>query len=291
MQVAECLRRTEIAAPAMITPPLYKKIAVASTFSPRFLQVLSEAKRIRERFGSELSLIYVGSHNDEIDRKFSEVLTELELPLDSAIYYAQGDPATGILRTVDEQKIDMIVAGALEKEVVLHPFLGNVARRLVREASCSVMLFTEPNIRPKPLQIIVFVADYSDHGREALQKAIVLAAAEKTERLYVIRIVTTFDRFRAAHGSGLERGETGSAPADEDIALEEFVLSMGPTEVPIEVRCIQGNTGFAGSDFVQSVAADLLAVPVPPVADGNEPLAANVSWITDVIPCNLWAIR
>jgi nucleotide-binding universal stress UspA family protein len=274
----------------MTTPPLYKKIAVASTFSPRFLQVLSEAKRIRERFGSELSLIYVGSRNDEIDRKFSEVLTELELPLDSAIYYAQGDPATGILQTVDEQKIDMIVAGALEKEVVLHPFLGNVARRLVREASCSVMLFTEPNIRPKPLQIIVFVADYSDHGREALQKAIVLAAAEKTERLYVIRIVTTFDRFRAAHGSGLEQGET-SAPADEDIALEEFVLSMGPTEVPIEVRCIRGNTGFAGSDFVQSVAADLLAVPVPPVADGNEPLAANVSWITDVIPCNLWAIR
>ena len=59
-----------------------------------------------------------------------------------------GDPAAAILRTVDEQKIDMIVAGALEKEVVLHPFLGNVARRLVREANCSVMLFTQPNTEP-----------------------------------------------------------------------------------------------------------------------------------------------
>jgi len=274
----------------MTTPPVYKNIAVASTFSPRFLHVLSEAKRIRDRFGSELSLIFVGNRNDETDRKFSEVLTELELPLNSTIYYAQGNPAGGILRTVQEEKIDMIVAGALEKEVVLHPFLGNVARRLVREASCSVMLFTEPDTKPKPLRTIVFVAEYSDHGREALKKAIALAAAEKSERLYVIRIITTFDKFRAARG-GSEHGEAGAAPTDEDTALEEFVLSMGPTEVPIEVRCIRGNTGFAASDFVQSVAADLLAVPVPAVAEGNEPLASNVSWITDVIPCNLWAIR
>ena len=40
--------------------PSYKRIAVASTFSPRFEQVLAEAKRVRDRFGSELNLIYVG---------------------------------------------------------------------------------------------------------------------------------------------------------------------------------------------------------------------------------------
>ena len=43
--------KNEIGSPAMTTPPLYKNIAVASTFSPRFLQVLSEAKQIRDRFG------------------------------------------------------------------------------------------------------------------------------------------------------------------------------------------------------------------------------------------------
>ena len=35
----------------------YRAIAVATTFSPRFEQVLSEAKRIRDRFGSRLNLI------------------------------------------------------------------------------------------------------------------------------------------------------------------------------------------------------------------------------------------
>src|SRR6202011_5854666 len=177
----------------MIKPSPYKTIAVASTFSPRFEQVLSEAKRIRDRFGSALSLIYVGERNPETVKKFRDILGALQLPRDSAVYYQQGDPAGGILRALNDNKIDMIVAGALEKEVVLHPFLGNVARRLVRDAACSVMLFTQPNIEPKPLRRIVFVADYSNGGLEALQKTLLLASAESCERLYVIRIFTTFD--------------------------------------------------------------------------------------------------
>src|SRR2546423_321980 len=153
----------------MSDPTPYRTIAVASTFSPRFLQVLSEAKRIRDRFRCALNLIYVGQKTDATTAKFREVLGQLSLPLDSTIHYQQGDPAEGIIQALADNKIDMIVAGALEKEVVLHPFLGNVARRLVRAAGCSVMLFTHPDTEPKPLRKIVFIADYSDHALAALK--------------------------------------------------------------------------------------------------------------------------
>src|SRR5256885_16499149 len=171
----------------MIDPSPYRSVAVASTFSPRFAQVLAEAKRIRDRFDSELSLVYVGEKSEETSAKFAAALERLSLPKNSPIHYEQGDPATAILRAIERNEIDLIVAGALEKEVVLHPFLGNVARRLVSEASCSVMLFTHPDTEPKPLRRIVFVADesYSDHARSALQNAFRLAAAESSERLYV----------------------------------------------------------------------------------------------------------
>src|SRR3982751_3661290 len=227
---------------SMFDPLPYRSVAVASTFSPRFEQVLAEAKRIRDRFDSELCLVYVGEKSEETTAKFGAALERISLPKDSPIHYEQGDPATAILRAIERHNIDLIVAGALEKEVVLHPFLGNVARRLLRESRSSVILFTHPAREPKPLRKIVFVADYSDHGREALKKAIALALAEETERLYVIRIITTFDEIRAARES---RGGEGEAPgvshADEEAALEDFVLSMGSTEVPIEVRCIRGN--------------------------------------------------
>ncbi len=159
----------------MSNPSPYRTIAVASTFSPRFKQVLAEAKRIRDRFVSDLHVIYVGERNEETAKKFGDAFAQLQLPDNSTIHYEQGEPADAILCVLVKHKIDMIVAGALEKEIVLHRFLGNVARRLVREAACSVMLFTRPAAEPKPLRRIVFVADYSDHALQALKTTLPLA--------------------------------------------------------------------------------------------------------------------
>ena len=196
--VAEFSRRTRLRFRLMINPSAYKTIAVASTFSPRFEQVLSEAGRIRERFGADLSLIYIGERSDETAKKFQSILGRLQLPGDSPVHYGQGDPAEGILRAIADNDVDLIVAGALEKESALHPFLGNVARRLLREASCSVLLFTNPELKPKPLRRIVFVANYSDHAQRGFRQTLKLAEAESCERLYAIRVYTTFDEIRAA---------------------------------------------------------------------------------------------
>ena len=269
----------------------YKTIAVATTFSPRFKKVLAEGKRIRDRFGAELHLIHVGGRNQETPAKFSDVLAELELPADSPIHYEEGDPAEAILAALARENIDMLVAGALEKEIVLHQFLGNVARRLVREANCSVMLFTQPERKPKPLRRIVFVADHSQQGLVALKTTLMLAEAESCERLYVIGIITAFDEARASIAGDATSTATHHPNHGEEDPLEEFVLSAGATEVPIETRFIRGATGLAASDFVRSVEADLLVVPLPKSRGTVQQLPSNIAWVSDVIPCNLWVIR
>jgi nucleotide-binding universal stress UspA family protein len=273
----------------MIDPP-YRTVAVASTFSPRFLQVLAEAKRIRDRLCRQLHLIYVGKRDATTIEKFSAALSELALPADSPIHYQEGDPAAAILEAARANEVDLIVAGALEKEAVLRQFLGNVARRLVREAACSVMLFTKPAQTPQPFCRIVLMAEYSDHGRAALHKALRLAALEECEKLFVIRLYTTFDEARAkARTEAPEIGSEGARTLEEEeTALEHFIDSAGATHVPIEARCIRGNTGYAVLDFVQSVDAMMLVVPNDP---GTEGLPARLEWVTDVIPCNLWVIR
>ena len=275
----------------MHDPAPYKTIAVASTFSPRFKHVLAEAKRIRDRFSSDLHMIYVGDRNEQAAKKFKDALVQLQLPVDSPIHYEDGDPADAILRAVAREKIDMVVAGALEKEVVLHPFLGNVARRLVREAACAVMLFTHPDLKPKPLRLIVFVADHSEHALHALKRTLELASTESCERLYVIRIITAFDKARASIRAEAGDSTKSQTRDEEEDSLERFVLSAGATAVPIEARCIRGNTGLAASDFVQSVKADLLVVPMQKNDDAIQQLPSNIAWISDMIPCNLWVIR
>lgn len=274
----------------MIDPP-YRTVAVASTFSPRFLQVLAEAKRVRDRLCQELQLIYVGERDEATTQKFSTAFLELDLPAESIIHYQQGeDPATAILEVASESGIDLIVAGALEKEAALRQFLGNVARRLVRDATCSVMLFTKPDQEPKQLCRIVLLAEYSDHGRAALHKALRLAELEECEKLFVVRLYTTFDEARAkAREKPAEAGSEGARTLEEEeAALEQFIDSAGATDVPIEARCIRGNTGYAVLDFVQSIDATMLVVPDDPDTVG---LPTHIEWVTDVIPCNLWVIR
>jgi nucleotide-binding universal stress UspA family protein len=268
----------------------YRSIAVAATFSPRFHQVIAEACRVRDRFGAELSFIYVGKRDASTIRRFSEALKKLHLPADCAIHYEEGDPAGAIMAAARKHTLELIIAGALEKEAVHRQFLGNVARRLVREASCSVMLFTHPELEPQPIRHMVFMAEYTDHAQRAFRRALQLAEKENCQRLYVIRNYTTFDKARARR-----RGKNPRTVArtldEEELALQEFVLAAGATKVPIETRCIRGNTGFAASDFIQAVKADLLVVPLESKAAGQAPSPAQNAWITDVIPCNLWVIR
>ena len=252
--------------------------------------VLAEAKRIRERLGQQMHLIFVGARDEATTEKFSAALRELDLPADSPIHYQEGDPAVAILEAARANKVDLIVAGALEKEAVLRQFLGNVARRLVRDAKCSVMLFTKPTHPPERFCRIVFLAEYSDHGRAAFQKALRLAALEECEKLYVVRLYTTFDEARAKARTSVPAIDTEGPRTleEEEIALEHFIDSAGHTDVPIEARCIRGNTGYAVLDFVHAVEAMMLVVPDSPEIEG---LPAHIEWVTDVIPCNLWIVR
>ncbi len=277
----------------MSRPP-YQRVAVASTFSPRFEQVLAEAKRARDRLGAELHLIYVGEKSDETTERFAVALAELGLPADSPIHYQDGPPAEAILKAAKANGVQLLVAGALEKEAVIRSFLGNVARRLVREAGCSVMLFTKPERAPQPMRRIAFyVPGYSEHTRAALRQTLDLATQEQCENLYVLRVYSSFDAARA----NLQANQKAAAdqPAartmeEEEVALENFIESAGTTEVPIEARCLRSNTGFAASDFVQTVEADLLVVPVEATRE-SDGIPAHIAWVTDVIPCNLWIIR
>jgi hypothetical protein len=119
---------------------------------------------------------------------------------------------------------------------------------------------------------------------------LLLAEAESCERLYVIEINTAFDEARASIEDPNASRAGKPKHADED-QLDELVLSAGATEVPIETRSIRGATGLAASDFVRSVEADLLVVPLPKKRGSVQQLRSNIAWVSDVIPCNLWVIR
>ncbi len=106
----------------------------------------------------------------------------------------------------------------------------------------------------------------------------------------MIRNYTSFDKARAARRSKASRA-TARTLEEEEIALQEFILAAGETKVPIEARCIRGNTGFAASNFIQAVDADLLVVPLESKPEPKPKLPSRIAWVIEVIPCNIWIVR
>src|SRR4051794_22105780 len=133
----------------MIEPP-YRTVAVASTFSPRFLQVLAEAKRVRDRLCRQLHLIYVGARDELTAKKFAEALLALALPEDSAIHYQEGeDAAVAILEAANANGIDFLVAGgAGGGEGFPALFFENAPAPFPKPRCCFLLFFLNPKRAP-----------------------------------------------------------------------------------------------------------------------------------------------
>ena len=183
--------------------------------------------------------------------------------------------------------MELIVAGALERTVVLRSFLGNVARVLVREAHCSVMLFTKPEREPKPLRRIAFyVPDYSEHALAALRRALRLAELERCEHFYVIRVYSSFDAARATLRANQKPSAINRPRGPWRRTRRRWKNSSsraGATEVGSRRAASGATPGFAASDFVQTVEADLLVVPVE-ATGASDGIPAHIAWVDGCDP-------
>ena len=269
----------------------YKKIALASTFSPRFLPLLAETGRLAEKLNCDFSLIHAGEENEESRGKFEAAFKDVSLARRPRIHWAGGEPAAAILQTIKEQGIDLLVAGALEKEASGRHYVGNVARSLLRDAPCSLLLFTNPSVDPQPFRQIVVITDFSELSLLSLERTYFLARENAAEGIRIVRIFTIFTQ-------ALEQPEEFFGKTDsrrpmleaEEKHIAEFAVKAGPSPVPVETICVEGTTGFAASDYVEAVKADLLVIPSKPVGT-PQLLPDGMDWVFSVIPSNLFIVR
>ncbi|MGB8355855.1 MAG: universal stress protein [Chthoniobacteraceae bacterium] len=269
----------------------YKKIALASTFSPRFLPLLAEAQRLVQKLGCALSLIHAGEENEESRVKFAAAFDELAISPHPQIHWAKGEAAAAILETIRAEQIDLLIAGALETEHSGRHYVGNVARVLLRDAPCSLLLFVKPSRDAQPFRQIVTITDFSELSAVSLQRTYFLAEQNAAENIRIVRIFTIFSQALEQpekYFGGDDRGR--SMREAEERRIMEFAESVGPSPVPVEAICVEGTTGFAASDYVQAVEADLLVIPSQQPGT-PQLLPDGMDWVFNVIPSNLFIVR
>jgi len=273
---------------------IYQHIAVAVRMSPRLSPLLAEAGRMAERLNARLSLIHIGQGDE--GHEFGQALEKAGLPPDTSVYHGRGSPAHAIIEVAEQRNVDLLIAGALEKERVFRYFLGSVARTLVREAECSLMLFTEPKLEPEPVRRIVVITDFSEMSMIALRKAIVLASKEPVEVIEVVRVHSRFGEAMAM-SRGADQGEMaeylGRTAAEEKSLLADFIDGAGYAPVEIRPVYLEGMAGAVAAKYAHQVRADLLVMPSerPHAAFLERIFPSDMEWVLREIPCNLWVVR
>lgn len=134
----------------------FKTIGIGVTFSPNLEANINEAARLALCFGSKLVLIHVGESSEEKSTTFRKFLSPFENQgLEYELFYKSGDPVDVILTSTKEKKVDLLIIGALKKENFLKYYLGSIARKITRQASCSVLLLINPSVDRVPCEHIV----------------------------------------------------------------------------------------------------------------------------------------
>ncbi|MFI5221132.1 MAG: universal stress protein [Bacteroidia bacterium] len=249
------------------SPFPFEKIAVAVAFSPRIEAILAESKRIQDVFKAKMIFIHVGEKNIQQEQYLRDLLHRFGLDKnENQLLWETGDPVDVILEKCEEQGIDLLVAGALEREKLLKYFLGSVARNLCRKAKCSVLMLREPSIIRRP--ILKIVAEGSDDPKSVntIETAIYLAKQTKAAE---VDIVQESDAGKMA----LIRSESlGGAEAvkqkekifkDENDKLEEIINCTDCENLKIHVERIEGKPGYVISSYARENNADMLLLNSP----------------------------
>jgi nucleotide-binding universal stress UspA family protein len=216
---------------------IFGKVAVASTFSPRFLPLLDEAITFARLLDRPLEVIHAGTASPENEERFSAAFSELGFS--GPIHWREASELSdAIIQAVCDSGIGLLLAGAMERDKQGRYFLGGVARALVLDAPCSLLLFANPTRPPAPFRNLAVVVDFSPASRHALAATLALAIRAKAESIHVLRVFTVFAQL-LAEPTQFVAGHGRLALDDEQARLDDFVAEFDSKGIPIITRCIE----------------------------------------------------
>ncbi len=246
---------------------IFEKIAVAVAFSPRIEAILAQARELQKTIGSKLIFIHIGEHTLQQEQYLTHLLHRFELDSpQNKIIWDKGEPVEAILDICQREQVDLLVAGALEKESILKYVMGSVARKLIRKVKCSMLMLTEPSIKPNGFKNLV--VEGTDHPKteNTMSVAISLAKAYKAN---VVNIIQESDPSKLAiirsdelleHEVDKHKDEIQK---EEDEKLEEILRCSDCGDLQLIIKRIEGKPGYVISQFARVNSADLLVLNSP----------------------------
>lgn len=276
---------------------IYKRIALGLAFSPRVEALLSECARLKKEWDAELLLIHVGSHTTREDEKLEELMEKIGLTKkDVRMFWETGKPSVRILDVCKKEKVDLLVAGALKKENLVQYYLGTTARRILRKATCSVLMLVQPSTKPSLLKNIVVSAEDSPYIKETLKVASEFAVRDPSTWLHIVRELKLYGLTMSVadlHSEEEYESMRQKLVQDEIEKVNQLLKTIPHEGIRVNVKLLSGKSGYELSKFAIKKNADLLIVGASPrkFSFFDRVFTHDLEYIFADLPCNLLMIN
>lgn len=245
----------------------FKKLGTAITFSPTGMALLKETIRLKHLLNSALLLIHSGEKNKAIETRLNTIIKDAGLDLnDVDIEWVKGDPGDSIIKAAKNNGVDLLIAGALEKENFIKFYIGSVARKIMRQSECSTLIFKSPSEKPAGFKKFYVSTDFSFQSEKTINKSFELAKKEMADEFVLIRDF----RLYGLSSSIVEAGDVDAfenlrknIQQEEEEKMKIFKRELNLKGIRIRTVCLYGKEGLAARDYALQNNADIFVVTAP----------------------------
>jgi nucleotide-binding universal stress UspA family protein len=279
-------------------PPFpFETIALAVSFSRHLEALISETRHLADLFNSRIVMIHCGKKTKPKEKELTELLARQNVNTRRLqIYWETGDPTEAILSVCKKEVVDLLIAGALEKENLFRYYTGSVSREMCRKAKCSILMLTEPSFDPHPFHHIVINGHEHPKTSETIRTAFYVAEKSGAEKVVIADEVDFNSKMKSNKSEKNLRKLVAAKQKIEETEKSRITdVSKMDETVPFQVssKVIKGKTGHAIAEFARKNEADLLIVNSPDhhLSLMDRIFVHDLEHLLGNLPCNLLIVH
>ena len=243
------------------------KLLIGIAFSPNLKPNIFEAVRLANMFEAELVGVHVGLKSDQKKIDLEALLSEanpLKKPFKTI--WKEGNPVDVILQTATQEKIDLLILGAIQKENLLKYYVGSIARKITRKAPCSVLLLIKTSIIRVACKHIVVNGLQEERTEQTIKTAFIISEYLQCNKITIVEEVSQGElHVKVNDDKSLRKANIAKERLStrEDQRVKHILEDIKNKNITVKTQSIFGKRGYSIGHYAKVKRADLLIMNAP----------------------------
>ncbi len=248
----------------------FKTIGIGIAFSPNLKANLYEAARLTLFFDAKLVMIHIGEETEDKLKALKIILNTFKKDnLQYEVVFKSGNPVDAILNATEEKNIDLLIIGAAKSENFVKYYVGSIARKITRQAKCSLLLLINPSINRIACQHIVVNGLKDPKTEQTIAAAFYVATKLNAEKITIVEeikqteITVNVDDDKSLRHANIIKEKLRNREKLRINHIIENLPKAHTSNIVIKSQPIFGTQGYSIGHYAQVSRADLLVMNAP----------------------------